>query len=226
MGSPSSNGNNALDEDRSFCDAQASAKIKRVPSAACFASMQSLYCQVVIQGESVIESVPGRTQVGGPALRGRRKAVGEGSGGGGVIPFIKPRDCGAGERERVKGRRLSVPVRLLALEPSELEAGGGGLGGRGDFRFVSPPLLRVSTLMEPRLPTTVCASSSVSSSSVLKPDAELAKLVSETRHTPLVSRPSVVNVRIESHDTAFHLASPSRAQKMGWRRPHTTANTR
>ena len=71
-------------------------------------------------------------------------------------------------------RRLSVLERPFALEPSELDAGGGGLGARGGFRFVSPPLPRVvSTLMEPRLPITVCASSSVSSSSVLTPDAEL-----------------------------------------------------
>lgn len=72
-------------------------------------------------------------------------------------------------------RRLSVLERPFALEPSELDAGGGGgLGTRGGFRFVSPPLPRVvSTLMELRLPITVCASSSVSSSSVLKPDAEL-----------------------------------------------------
>lgn len=92
-----------------------------------------------------------------------------------MIPFM-PRDRGAGDRERVKVRRLSVPLRLLlALRPSELEAGGGGLGGRvGFWWFVSPPLLRDSeTLMELRLPITVCASLSVSSSSVLKPDAEL-----------------------------------------------------
>lgn len=103
-----------------------------------------------------------------------------------MIPFMR-RDCGAGERERVKVRRLSVPVRLwLALRPSELEARGGGLGARGAFRFVSPPPLRVSATltMEPRLPITVCESSSVSSSSVLKPDAGLTKWVSERHLQP------------------------------------------
>lgn len=75
-------------------------------------------------------------------------------------------------------RRLSVLERPFALEPSELDAAGcgsGGLGARGGFRFVSPPLPRVvvSTLTEPRLPMTVWPSSSVSSSSVLTPDAEL-----------------------------------------------------
>jgi hypothetical protein len=91
-----------------------------------------------------------------------------------MIPFM-PRDCGAGDRERVKVRRLSVPLwPWLALRPSELEAGGGGLGGGWGFRLDSPPLLRVSEkLMERRLPITVCVSPSVSSSSVLKPDAEL-----------------------------------------------------
>jgi hypothetical protein len=50
-----------------------------------------------------------------------------------MIPFM-PRDCGAGDRERVNVRRLSVPLRpWLALRPSELEAAGGGLGGRGGF---------------------------------------------------------------------------------------------
>ena len=182
MGSPSSDGNNALDEDRNFCDAQARAKIRMAPSAASFASMRRLYCQGVSQDESVMESVPGRTTVVGPAARGRKKAGGEGRGGGGMIPF-KQRDCGAGERERVNVRRLSVPARPFALEPSELDAaaGGGGLGVRGDFRFDSPPLLRVSTFMEPRLPITVCASSSVSSSSVLTPDAELEQNVRQRR---------------------------------------------
>lgn len=90
-----------------------------------------------------------------------------------MIPF-KPREFGAGERERVKVRRLRVLVRplALALEPSELEAGGAGLGARGGFRLASAPPLRDSTLTEPRLPTTVRVSSSVSSSSVLIPDAE------------------------------------------------------
>jgi hypothetical protein len=121
-----------------------------------------------------METIPGRTKIAGPAMRGRRKAVGEGGGGWGMIP----RDCGAGDRERVKVRRLSVPLRLwLGLRPSELEARGGGLGARVAFRFVSPPPLRVSVTltMEPRLPVTVCESSSVSSSSVLKPDAGLTK---------------------------------------------------
>jgi len=176
MGSPSSNGNNALDEDRSFWAAQASAKVRMAPSAAIFASMRSAYCQDVSRDEIVRESVAGRTKVGGPALRGRRKAVGEGRGGWGMIPF-KPRACGAGERERVNVRRLSVLARPFALlEPSELDAGGGvGLGTRGGFRFDSPPAppLRVSALTEPRLPITVCVSSSVLSSSVLIPDAEL-----------------------------------------------------
>lgn len=90
----------------------------------------------------------------------------------------------------MKVRRLSVPVRaMLALRPSELEAGGGGLGGRRGFRFVSPPLLRVSdTFMEPRLPITVCVSSSVSSSSVLKPDAELTNALANV-NTPPFSLP-------------------------------------
>jgi len=187
MGVRSSNGNNALGEDRNFCDAQAIAKIRMAPSAASFASMRSVYCQDVKRGESVTESVPGRTKLAGPALRGRRKAVGEGRGGGwGIMIPFKPRDRGAGERERVNVRRLSVPgpeaamARPLALglEPSELDACGGGLGTRGALWLVSPPLMltRVSTLMEPRLPMTVCASSSVSSSSVLKPDAELSEL--------------------------------------------------
>jgi len=186
MGSPSSDGNNALDEDRNFCDAQARAKIKMAPSAASFASMRRLYCQGVSHDESVMESIPGRMTVAGPAARGRRKAGGEGRGGWGMIPF-KPRDCGAGERERVNVRRLSVPPRPFALEPSELDAGaggGGGLGARGGFRFDSPPLLRVSTFMEPRLPITVCASSSVSSSSVLTPDAELEQNVRQRRVPP------------------------------------------
>jgi hypothetical protein len=133
-----------------------------------------------------METVPGRTKTAGPAMRGRRKAVGEGGGGWGMIPFM-PRDCGAGERERVKGRRLSVPLRLwLGLRPSELEARGGGLGARGAFRFVSPQPLRgsVTLVIEPRLPITVCESSSVSSSSVLKPDAGLIKWVSECRPQP------------------------------------------
>jgi hypothetical protein len=177
MGSPSSNGNNALDEDRNFWAAQASAKVRMAPSAAIFVSMRSAYCQDVSRDESVRESVAGRMKVGGPALRGRRKAVGEGRGGWGMIPF-KPRTCGAGERERVNVRRLSVLVLarpFALLEPSELDAGGGvGLGTRGGFRFDSPaPPLRVSALTEPRLPITVCVSSSVFSSSVLIPDAEL-----------------------------------------------------
>jgi hypothetical protein len=186
MGSRSSDGNIALGEDRNFFEAQASAKIRMAPSAASFASMRSEYCQGVRKGESVTESVPGRTKLAGPALRGRRKAVGEGRGGGwGMIPF-NPRDRGAGERERVNVRRLSVPVPApavarplaLGLEPSELDARGGGVGTRGDLWLVSPPplmLTRASTLMEPRRPMTVCTSSSVSSSSVLKPDAELSE---------------------------------------------------
>jgi hypothetical protein len=201
MGSPSSDGNNALDEDRNFCDAQARAKIRMAPSAASFASMRRLYCQGVSQDESVMESVPGRTTVAGP--RGRRKAGGDGRGGCGMIPF-KPRDCGAGERERVNVRRLSVPVRPFALEPSELDAGagGGGLGARGGFRFDSPPLLRVSTFMEPRLPITVCASSSVSSSSVLTPDAELEQNVRQRRVSPPLLPAFLATVRshVVAHD--------------------------
>jgi hypothetical protein len=147
----------------------------------------------------------------GPVPRGRRKAVGEASGGWGMIPFI-PRDCGAGDRERVKVRRLSVPVRLwLALRPSELEAAGGGLGGGGGLRFDSPPLLRDSeTLMEPRLPITVRVSSSVSSSSVLKPDAELTNASASVTNTPPYSLPRTATVRsgrsarIQTHETAFH----------------------
>ena len=106
-----------------------------------------------------------------------------------MIP-LKPRDGGAGDRERVKVRRLRVPVRArLALRPSELEAGGGGLGGRTGFPFVSPPLLRASdAFMEPRLPITVCVSSSVSSSSVLKPDAELTNALVNV-NTPPFSLP-------------------------------------
>ncbi len=102
-----------------------------------------------------------------------------------MSPFL-PRDRGAGDRERVKVRRLSVPLLWLALKPSELETGGCGLGARGGFQFVSPPLLRVSeTLMEmePRLPTTVCDSSSVSSPSVLNPDAELTNASASYEHT-------------------------------------------
>jgi hypothetical protein len=93
-----------------------------------------------------------------------------------MIPF-RPRPCGAGERERVNVRRLSVlPVRpFVFLDPSELDADGGvGVGTRGGFRFASPATtLRVSALTEPRLSITVRVSSSVSSSSVLIPDAEL-----------------------------------------------------
>ena len=81
MGSPSSDGNNALGEDRTFSDAQARAKIRMAPSAASFASMRSLYCQGVSHEERLMESVPGRTKVAGQAARGRRKAVGEGGGG-------------------------------------------------------------------------------------------------------------------------------------------------
>jgi hypothetical protein len=120
--------------------------------------------------EIVAENAPGRTKPVSSTLR--RRTVGEGGLGWGMIPF-KPRDPGAGERERVKVRRLRVLVRLLTLEPSEPEAGGTGLGARGGFRLASAPPLRDSMLTEPRLPTTVCASSSVSSSSVLIPDAEL-----------------------------------------------------
>ena len=134
--------------------------------------MQNLYCQGVNQMEMVIENVAGRTKQVGPTLRGRRKTVGEGGLGWGTIPF-KPRDPGAGERERVKARRLSVLVRPLTLEPSELEAGAIGLGARGGFRLASAPPLRDSVLTEPRLPITVRVSSSVSSSSVHTPDAEL-----------------------------------------------------
>ena len=162
----------------------------------------------------------------GPALRGRRKAVGEGRGGWGMIPFM-PRAGGTGERERVKVRRLSAPVRLLlALRPSELGADGGGVGARRAFRFVSPPLLRVSvTLMEPRLPTTVWESSSVSSSSVLKLDAELTNAsVSACSPThPLRDRQEE-----KCQDTAARNSSSlgllSRAGKeMCCRRSHTTA---
>ena len=134
--------------------------------------MQNLYCQGVIQMEMVTENVPGKTKPVGPTLRGRRKTVGEGGLGWGAIPF-KLRDPGIGERERVNGRRLRVLVRPLILEPSELEAGSIGLGARGDFRLASAAQLRDSALTEPRLPITVCVSSSVSSSSVLIPDAEL-----------------------------------------------------
>ena len=81
MDSPSSDGNNALEEDRTFSDAQARAKIKMTPSAASLASMRSIYCQDVSQEERLMESVPGRTKVTGPVARGRRKAVGEGRGG-------------------------------------------------------------------------------------------------------------------------------------------------
>jgi len=81
MGSPSSDGNNAPDEDRTFSDAQASAKIRMAPSAASFASMRKLYRQEVSQEERLMESVAGRTKVAGPVARGRRKAVGEGGGG-------------------------------------------------------------------------------------------------------------------------------------------------
>jgi hypothetical protein len=116
-----------------------------------------------------MESVPGRTIPAGPALRARKKEVGEGGTGWGMMP----RERGAGERERVNVRRLRVLVRPFTLEPSELEARGEGLGTRGDLTFISPPPLRVSALIEPRLSITVRASSSVSSSSVLILDAEL-----------------------------------------------------
>ena len=165
-------GDDVLEDDRNFCAAEASANTSMTPSAACFASMQNLYCQGVIQMEMVTENVAGRTKPVGPTLRGRRKTVGEGGLGWGTIPF-KPTDPGAGEREGVKVRRLRVLVRPLTLEPSELEAGGIGLGARGDFRLASAPPLRDSVLTEPRLPITVCVSSSVSSSSVHIPDAEL-----------------------------------------------------
>lgn len=161
-----------LEDVCNFCAAEASANTRMTPSAACFASMQNLYCQGVIQKEIVRENVPGRINPVGPTLRGRRNTVGEGGLGWGMIPF-KPRDIGAGERERVKVRRLRVLVRLFTLEPSELEAGGTGLGARGGFRLASAPPLRGSMLTEPRLPITVRVSSSVSSSSVLIPDAEL-----------------------------------------------------
>jgi hypothetical protein len=125
-----------------------------------------------------------------------------------MIPFM-PRDCGAGDRERVKVRRLSVPVRpWLALRPSELEAAGGGLGGRRGFLFVSPPLLRVSeTLMELRLPMTVCESPSVSSSSVLNPDAELTNASARCQQYALFCVIATVrskSARIQTHETAFH----------------------
>lgn len=81
MGSPSSDGNSALDEDRTFSDAQARAKISMAPSAASLASMRSLYCQDVSQEERLMESVPGMTKVAGPVARGRRKEVGEGGRG-------------------------------------------------------------------------------------------------------------------------------------------------
>jgi hypothetical protein len=114
-----------------------------------------------------------------------------------MIPFM-PRDCGAGDRERVKVRRLSVPLWpwLLALRPSELEAGG-GLGGGGGFRLDSPPLLRVSEkLMERRLPITVCVSPSVSSSSVLKPDAELTNASARCHQHASPSPSGVKSARI------------------------------
>ena len=126
-----------------------------------------------------------------------------------MIPFM-PRDCGAGDRERVKVRRLSVPVwPWLALRPSELEAAGGGLGGRKGFLFVSPPLLRASeTLMEPRLPMTVHESPSVSSSSVLKPDAELTNASARCQqYTPFFASPATVrskSARIQTYEIAFH----------------------
>lgn len=163
-------GGDVLEDDRNFCATEASANTRMIPSVACFASMENLYCQGVNQMEVVTENVPGRTKPVGPTLRGR--TVGEGGLGWGMIPF-KPRDPGAGERERVKVRRLRVLVRPLTLAPSELEAGGTGLGARGGFRLASAPPLRDSTLTEPRLPITVCVSSSVSSSSVHIPDAEL-----------------------------------------------------
>jgi hypothetical protein len=141
----------------------------------------------------------------GPTMRGRRKAVGEGGGGWGMIPFM-PRDCGAGERERVKVRRLSVPVRpLLAFRPSELWADSAGLGARGTFRLVSPPLLRVSTtLVEPRLPITVCESLSVSSSSVLKPDAELTNRSATPSSSPLLAAVRSKRAGIQPRETVFH----------------------
>jgi hypothetical protein len=83
MDSPSSDGNNALEEDRIFSDAQARANIKMTPSAANLASMRSIYCQGVSQDERLMESIPGRTKVAGPlpVARGREKVVGEGRGG-------------------------------------------------------------------------------------------------------------------------------------------------
>jgi hypothetical protein len=113
-----------------------------------------------MQKESVEESALGRTKIAGLIPRWRRNAVGEARGGWGMIPFM-PRDHSAGDRERVKVLRLSVPARPLSgLRPSELEAAGSGLGGRGDFLFDFPPLLHNSeTLMGPRLPITVCESS-------------------------------------------------------------------
>jgi hypothetical protein len=91
MGSPTSDGK-ALEEDSSFCVVQASADIRIAPSAACFASIESLYSQCVIQRGIFMESVPGRTKPAGIVLRLRRKAVvGEGGAGWGMIPF-KPRE--------------------------------------------------------------------------------------------------------------------------------------
>lgn len=67
-----------LEDDLSFCAAETSANTRMTPSTACFASMQNLYCQGVIQKEIVTENDPGRTKPVGPTLRGRRKTVGDG----------------------------------------------------------------------------------------------------------------------------------------------------
>jgi hypothetical protein len=194
MDSPSSANDLTLDRNCNFCSAHASADIRSALSATWFASMRSLYSQGIVQRESLMDSVPGRTKLAGPALRVRRKeAVGDGGVGWGMSPF-KPRECGAGERERVNVRRLMVLVWLLTLDPSELEAGCTGLGARGGFPFVSLPPLRVSALIEPRLSITVCVSSSVSSSSALIPDAELAN-ASATDSSPRFSLPQALNAQ-------------------------------
>jgi hypothetical protein len=60
--------------------------------------------------------------------------VGEAREGLGMIPFM-PRDRSAGDRERVKVRRLSVPAwPLSGLRPSELEAADSRLGGQQNTR--------------------------------------------------------------------------------------------
>jgi hypothetical protein len=106
-------------------------------------------------------------------------------------------------------RRLRVLVRLLTLDPSELEAGGAGLGARGGFWFVSlsPPPLRVSALIEPRLSITVCVSSSVSSSSVLVPDAGLWQMRQHQSHPLFLTAEKVLNA-IQPHGTAFWWPPP------------------